>query len=189
MGVRNTSQFLWLHARRMHKSNTFDAWTIHESDVEKLLVFTRSDVDNPQVEHLHRVDDSRVQSGTIPWFYDSTSWVDESSGKVGWTSRVDKSGGQVCWTSQVDKLGADLLNVQNFTQPWFLVKRIYKIILWQLAIMFEEYTKWQNFNKIPYTYLVHILFIATNTFYPPFPWYCLEKSKKTTTNIFYNKKP
>ena len=44
-----------------------------------------------------------------------------------------------------------------------------KFILGQVAVIFKQCIEWHNFNKIPYTYLVHILFIAINTYYRSFP--------------------
>ena len=80
----------------IHKSNTSRVWTIHESNPEQLRtfktwagsmsrvnkmgerkwtkrlehlpVFKALRIDDPQVEHLLRVDYPRVQSGTITRF-------------------------------------------------------------------------------------------------------------------------
>ena len=51
------SSFLRLHARNTHESNQ-----------EPLLVYKAPRVDDPQVEHLQRIDHPRVQSGTTPRF-------------------------------------------------------------------------------------------------------------------------
>ena len=63
-------------------------------------------MDNPQVEHLQRVDDPQVQSGTTLGFKGSTSWVVESVDELvvqaGWMSRENKLVGLFEWTSRMD---------------------------------------------------------------------------------------
>ena len=58
----------------------------------------------------------------------------------------------------------DLLNVPNYTQPWFQVKKLFtpkrvsissKLNLWQIAVTSKVYNNIHTFSNIPYKYLAN----------------------------------
>ena len=88
-----------IYAGTIHKSNTSHAWTIHQSNPDKLLVFK-----DPQVGSTSWVNKLDEQVG-------STIQVHKLGPQVGFTRWTIKSTILVCkgqqfgWTSQVNKLG------------------------------------------------------------------------------------
>ena len=93
-----------------------------------------------------------------------------------------------CW--------ADLLNVLNFTQPWFQVKQIYvkksvnfvKIKIGTSGYNFNIIQQIQNFNQIPSKYLVNILLkLKKKTFALHFLELLPKKSIKCNKKLIYDK--
>ena len=58
-------------------------------------------------------------------------------------------------------------------------ENLVKLKLQQIVIVSKLYTKINNFNKMPYKYLVNTL--SKKNFYPSFPWTFTQKESENAT--------